>query len=62
MERILTNQTLVAIEQESDGRWVAEVLDPIVLVAYGKTPGSAVNQVFLLLKKIEDTEDTLEPN
>ena len=36
---------LIEIEQESDGRWIAEVMELSGVMAYGKTPEEAQARV-----------------
>jgi len=35
----------IEIEQEDDGRWIAEVVDLPGVLAYGQTPGEATAKV-----------------
>ena len=42
----------VEIEQESDGRWIAEVLDLPGVLAYGRTPEEARARVQALALRV----------
>ena len=43
---------LVEIEQEEDGRWIAEVVDLPGVLAYGKTPAEAKAKVQALALRV----------
>lgn len=43
---------LVEIEQEADGRWIAEVIDLPGVLAYGKTPEEAKAKVQALALRV----------
>ena len=43
---------LVEIEQEEDGRWIAEVLDLPGVLAYGQTPEEARSKVQALALRV----------
>jgi len=43
---------LVEIEQEEDGRWIAEVVDLPGVLAYGKTPEEAKAKVQALALRV----------
>jgi predicted RNase H-like HicB family nuclease len=43
---------LVDIEQEEDGRWIAEVVDLPGVLAYGKTPEEAKAKVQALALRV----------
>ena len=43
---------LVELEQEEDGRWIAEVVDLPGVLAYGQTPGEAKAKVQALALRV----------
>ena len=43
---------LIEIEQESDGRWIAEVMELSGVMAYGKTPEEAQARVQALALRV----------
>jgi predicted RNase H-like HicB family nuclease len=43
---------LVEIEQEDDGRWIADVIDLPGVMTYGKTPGEAMRHAQALALRV----------
>jgi predicted RNase H-like HicB family nuclease len=55
----------IEVEQEEDGRWIAEVLDVSGALAYGQTRQEAINRVEalalrILADRLEQGEDVPE--
>ena len=51
----------IEIEQETDGRWIAEIESLPGVIAYGNTVREALNRVSeLLLEQLEDDQDNAD--
>ena len=48
----------VEVEQEADGRWIAEVPEIPGVLVYGTTPEDAVRRAELLTQQVLDERDS----
>jgi predicted RNase H-like HicB family nuclease len=46
----------IEIEQEDDGRWIAEVIEVPGAMAYGATPEEAIMRALDIARKVEKDE------
>ncbi len=52
MQSQLANQFTIEIEQEIDGRWIAEISEVPGVMAYGATQQQAISQVQALVLRV----------
>jgi predicted RNase H-like HicB family nuclease len=63
MSHQLANQFTIELEQETDGRWIAEIPEVPGVMAYGETQQQAIAQVqALVLRVIADRLEHGEMN
>ncbi|MBE9059198.1 type II toxin-antitoxin system HicB family antitoxin [Sphaerospermopsis sp. LEGE 08334] len=63
MQNSISNHFTIEIEQEEDGRWIAEILEIPGVLAYGSTQQQAISNVqALVLRVIADKLEHGEMN
>lgn len=52
MQNLIPNSLTIEIEQEEDGRWIAEILEIPGVLAYGSTQQQAISNVQALALRV----------